>query len=265
MKKIACIGLGNMGAALVRGLINSKKVDPPNLAIHDVDSHKMNELSSELHLRTAHSIPDAIDSVDCIILAVKPQIMSSVLSSISNHIDDVLVISIAAGLPTSFYLKQIGKPFRIIRTMPNAAAMINASATALCRAGTATDEDLQYAGDLFSALGSVSYVDEKMMNAVTGLSGSGPGYLFIIMEAFSDAGVLMGLDRATARMLTVQTFLGAAQMAASGDAFSTLKDRITSPGGTTISGIKVLEEAGIRGIIMDAVKKAAKRSADLES
>jgi pyrroline-5-carboxylate reductase len=150
--------------------------------------------------------------------------------------------------------------------MPNAAAMVSAGATAVCKAGTADDKDLAAAVDLFNAVGSAVMVDEKMMNVVTALSGSGPGYLFIIMEALTDGAVLMGLDRPTARVLAVQTVLGAATMAASGNiTFSELKDRITSPGGTTIAGLQVLESGGLRGLIMGAIEAATFRAEELQA
>jgi pyrroline-5-carboxylate reductase len=149
--------------------------------------------------------------------------------------------------------------------MPNAAALVGASATALCKGGSADDNDLEKALGIFSAIGLAVPVQESMMNVVTALSGSGPGYLFPVMEALADGAVLMGLDRPTARSLTAQTFMGSALMALSGDeAFSDLKDRITSPAGTTIAGLQVIERAGLRGIFMDAVQAAARRAEELE-
>jgi pyrroline-5-carboxylate reductase len=148
--------------------------------------------------------------------------------------------------------------------MPNAAAMVGASATALCKAGAADDADMATALELFEAVGKAVKVDEKLMNVVTALSGSGPGYIFPMMEALTDAAVLMGMDRPTARALTIQTFVGSAILAGSGDvSFSELKDRITSPAGTTIAGLHILEKAGLRGILMDAVKAATQRGEEL--
>ena len=153
----------------------------------------------------------------------------------------------------------------MIRAMPNAAAMVGYSATALCKAGLADEADLGTAMEIFSAIGTAVTVDEKMMNLVTGLSGSGPAYIFAIMEGLTDAAVLMGLDRPTARALTVQTVLGAATMASREAAhLGDLKDRITSPGGTTIAGLHVLERAGLRGVLMDVVAAATRRGDELE-
>jgi pyrroline-5-carboxylate reductase len=144
--------------------------------------------------------------------------------------------------------------------MPNAAAMVGQSSTAICAGGVANEHDMITAKRLFESIGTVVEVDEKNLNAVTALSGSGPGYLFLVMEAMTDAGVLMGLSRSIARELTVQTFLGAATMASQGKSFSDLKDLITSPGGTTISGLKIMELAGVRGTFMQAVENAAHRA-----
>ncbi|MGO9571604.1 MAG: pyrroline-5-carboxylate reductase family protein, partial [Desulfomonilaceae bacterium] len=192
--------------------------------------------------------------------------MEEVILSIADKVHDTLVvISVAAGISTGFILSLLNFPARIIRAMPNAAAMVGASATALCKAGSADDGDLEKAVDIFSAIGLAVTVEEKMMNVVTALSGSGPGYLFPIMEALTDGAVLMGLDRPTARALAGQTFMGAAIMALSGnEAFSDLKDRITSPGGTTIAGLQVMEQGGLRGILMDTVQAAVCRAEELE-
>ncbi len=267
MKRIAVIGVGNMGSALIRGLVNSSITKAERINVFDVDRERADGLAKELGVQCASDLDDAVnDSVDVVVLAVKPQVMDAVLDQIASKItDEQLVISLAAGVPTRFILSRLRKPARVIRSMPNAAAMVGQSATALCRAGTADDEDLQVAMDIFSAVGVAVRVDEKMMNLVTGLSGSGPAYILAIMEGLTDAGVLLGLDRPTARKLTVQTVLGAATMAASENVhLGELKDRITSPGGTTIAGLHVLERSGLGGILMDAVAAATRRGDELE-
>jgi pyrroline-5-carboxylate reductase len=191
--------------------------------------------------------------------------MGDVLDQVRDEISDrPVVISIAAGVTSGFILSHLHSSARVIRVMPNAAAMVGQSASALCKAGAADEEDLKEGLEIFSSIGAAVVVEEKMMDAVTALSGSGPGYLFAIMEAMTDAAVRMGMDRVTARHLTVQTVQGAAAMAADGDeSFSELKDRITSPGGTTIAGLHVLERAGLRGTIMDVIEAATRRGDDL--
>lgn len=268
MKAVSVIGTGNMGSAMVRGLIASGKVSRNSVVVYDVDAQKAGALEEELGTATASSVSDTIrPDTEILVFAVKPQILGPVLEEAAPHIHErPLVISIAAGISTEFILSKLRKEARVIRAMPNAAAMVGCSATALCKAGKADQEDLDRALDLFSAFGSAVSVEEKMMHAVTALSGSGPGYLFVIMEAMTDGAVLMGMDRPTARRLAVQTVLGAAIMAQSEDAaFSDLKDRITSPGGTTIAGLQVMEQGGIRGILMDAIEAATRRGEALQS
>jgi pyrroline-5-carboxylate reductase len=263
---IAIIGTGNMGSALIRGLVGSGKAAAQSVRVFDVDSSRVQALERELGVRGVSRIEDAIDEeISVLVLAVKPQSLGDVVDAIADRVHERLVIiSIAAGIPTDFILSRLPSPARVIRAMPNAAAMVGASATALCKAGTADDTDLATAVELFAAVGVAVKVEEKLMNVVTALSGSGPGYLFPIMEALTDAAVLMGMDRPTARALTIQTFVGSALMAGAGDAsFSELKDRITSPAGTTIAGLHVLEKAGIRGILMDAVQAATRRGDEL--
>jgi pyrroline-5-carboxylate reductase len=265
--KIAVIGAGNMGSALARGLIESGKAMPEMLSVFDVDPDRGPALEQELNIQSVAEISETIQpDTDIVILAVKPQIIEDVILSIADKVHDTLVIiSVAAGISTGFILSRLNSPARVIRAMPNAAAMVGASATAVCKAGSADESDLQKALDLFSAIGLAVPVEEKMMNVVTALSGSGPGYLFPIMEALTDGAVLMGLDRPTARALAVHTFIGTAVMALSGnEGFSDLKARITSPAGTTIAGLQVMERAGLRGILMDAVQAATRRAEELE-
>jgi pyrroline-5-carboxylate reductase len=255
-----------MGSALIRGLVASGKAAAETIRVFDVEQHRVRTLENELHVRGVVRVKDVIDDqVSVLVLAVKPQTLGDVLDSIADRVHEKLVlVSIAAGIPTEFILSRLPMPAKVIRAMPNAAAMVGASATAMCKAGTADDADLAAALDLFAAVGVAVRVEEKLMNVVTALSGSGPGYLFPMMEALTDAAVLMGMDRPTARALTVQTFVGSAIMAGLGDAsFSELKDRITSPAGTTITGLHVLEKAGLRGILMDAVQAATRRGEEL--
>jgi len=266
LEGIGIIGAGNMGSALVRGLIRAGKARPQSILVFDVDTSKTKSLVQDLGVRAALTLEETLSpDIRTIIVAVKPQNMADVLDSMRSGIHDrLLVISIAAGIATEFILERLGERARVIRAMPNAAAMVGESATALCRAGGASDEDVENAVEIFSAVGRAVIVQEKLMNLVTGLAGSGPAYVFAIMEALIDAGVLLGLDRATARALTVQTILGAATMAAQEEVhLGMLKDRITSPGGTTIAGLHVLEREGLGGILMDAVVAATRRGEEL--
>lgn len=265
MHRIGFIGAGNMGSALIRGLVRSKKTAAEMISVFDVDSAKLQMLEKELGIRKAAALEDTLGpDTSMVVLAVKPQTIGQVVRSVADRIHDKLVvISIAAGIPTSFIMSCLNKPARVIRAMPNAAAMVGGSATALCKAGTADEADLEMALGLFRAVGAAVALEEKMMNVVTALSSSGLAYLFLIMEALTDAAVRMGMDRPTARKLTVQTVMGAATMAEENVAFSELKDRITSPGGTTMAALHVMEQAGLRGIFMDAVEAATLRGDEL--
>ena len=268
MSGIGVIGAGNMGSALIGGLIQSGRFNGEQISVFDVDSGKIQKLQEELGIEAARNAQGVVNtSTQAVILAVKPQLMGTVLTEISSTVGDrPVVISIAAGITTDYILSKLSSKARVIRAMPNAPALVGRSATAVCKAGMADQDDLDAALGIFGSFGRAVAVEEKLMNAVTGLSGSGPAYLFAIMEALTDGGVLMGLDRATARDLTIQTVLGAAEMALKEQAsFSDLKDRVTSPGGTTITGLNVMERAGLRGILMDAVAAATRRGDDLQS
>lgn len=268
VKKIAVIGTGNMGAALVRGLVRSGMCSDDRLVVFDSDEAKTHLLSTELGVTAAASARQSIEpGTDVVVLAVKPQVVGGVLAEIGDLVKgQLLLVSIAAGVSTEFILSMLPPAARVVRAMPNAAAMVGRSATALCRAGAADEADLQAALELFRAFGTARVVEEKMINVVTALASSGLAYLFVIMEALTDGGVLMGLDRSTARELVVQTLEGAAEMAAHGQTpFSELKDRITSPAGTTIAGLQIMERAGLRGALMDTIEAAALRAEELQS
>lgn len=264
LKNISILGAGAMGAAIIRGLIESGKAQASDISVNDVSASRLDQVAAEFGVRAVSELSQLIGhDTEILLLAVKPQNMSEVLTNLKEFVNDkFILISIAAGVHSNFFTSILGENIRLIRSMPNAAAMVRKSATAICAAAMASKDDMEVAADFFAAIGEVVVVDEKLMNAVTALSGSGPGYLFTIMEALSDAGVLNGLSRDVSRKLAVQTVVGAAAMAMNQDlSFSTLKDSITSPAGTTISGLKVMERAGVRGIMMEVVE-AAKRRAD---
>ncbi len=267
MQTISCIGTGNMGSALIKGLLQSRSVSPNMVRVYDVDRAKALSIHQDFGVHAVETVDETLsDAETVLILAVKPQVVGSVLDSINNKLHEgVLLVSIAAGISTGFILTRLRKTIRLVRAMPNAAAVIGRSVTALCKGGAASDEDLDTASSIFAAIGHVVKVDESLMNPVTALASSGLGYLFLIMEALTDAGVLAGMDRKAAREFTVHMVLGAAGMASSSDTpFSVLKDMITSPAGTTIAGLRVLERKGLRGILMDAVAAANERAAQMD-
>jgi pyrroline-5-carboxylate reductase len=202
---------------------------------------------------------------DVLLLAVKPQKMEEVLAGLdSSSAPDMVCITIAAGISTSFIEERLRKGVRVIRVMPNMPALIGEGAAALCMGAYATDYDMKVARQIFNAVGITVEVKEEMLDAVTALSGSGPGYVFYIIEAFAEAGVRMGFDWDVALQLVSQSFVGAAKLCLKGEKHpSVLKNMVATPGGTTIAGLKVMEDARLMETIASVVEAATRRSAEL--
>ena len=259
------IGGGNMGEALIRGLIESKLTVPTAIMAADPVAERRAHLAEIHGITVVESNLEVARSAAVIILAVKPQIMPRILEEIGREVDsDGLVISIAAGINLQTLQSAFGHDVPVIRAMPNTPALILKGATAMAPGRFVSAQHLSLARRLFEAVGLVIQVEEKDMDAVTGLSGSGPAYVFIILEALADAGVLVGLPRDKALLLAGQTILGSARLAQErGIHPGQLKDMVASPGGTTIAGLKVLEKGGLRGLLMEAVDAATRRSAEL--
>lgn len=262
---IGFVGGGQMGEALIRGIITAGLQVPGNIMVAEPDSKRMNYLQDTYGVKSAVTAAELTEASRIIVLAVKPQIMGKVLDQYKDHITDGhLVISIAAGITIRLLEDGLGDTSSVIRVMPNTPALVLAGATALSANSRTTTEDVTMAIAVFSAIGSCVEVSEPQLDAVTGLSGSGPGYVFAFIDALIDGGVLAGLPRDTAEKLVLQTVYGAAKLAIeTGEPAAVLKGRVTSPGGTTIAGLQVLEEAGFRGALMTAVETAAKRSREL--
>jgi pyrroline-5-carboxylate reductase len=264
-KKLAILGTGMMGGALARGLAGSGIVPASEIILYDKETGKSQELARDLGAAQAAALEEAVQAAEIVMIAVKPMIVAAVLEQAAAVIrPDQLVISIAAGVRSSKIEAALPDGIPVIRTMPNTPALIGQGATALCRGTHATDEHMQAARGLFSVVGKTVEVEERLIDAVTGLSGSGPAYVFLMIEALSDGGVKAGLPRDTARLLAAQTVLGAAQLVLeSTEHPARLKDNVTTPGGTTIAGLAVLERAGFRAALIDAVEAAANRSKEL--
>jgi pyrroline-5-carboxylate reductase len=263
-KKIAFLGGGNMAEALIRGLIAAKATKPDNLLVSDVSADRL------AHLHTAYGVTQrtniaAARDADIIILSVKPQVVEQVLAEIVSAVDHKkLVISIAAGIPLARIEKTLKDGSHVVRVMPNTPALVLAGASALAGGKNATDDDLALAQSIFNSVGRAVVVEEKLMDAVTGLSGSGPAYVFMIIDALSDGGVKAGLPRPLALELAAQTVYGAAKMVLETKEHpGKLRDMVTSPGGTTIEGLHALEKGHLRGTLMNAVEAATARSRDL--
>ena len=264
-KSIAFLGAGNMAEALVKGLLRAHVAEPQEIICSDRRVERGPELTQRYGVRCTRSNREAVEQSEIIVLSVKPQVMNKLLDEISPVLNDrKLVISIAAGVPIAAIERKVGHGVRIVRTMPNTPALVGAGATALSAGEHATAEDVKQARALFDAIGKSVEVDEPLLDAVTGLSGSGPAYIFLVIEALSDAGVKVGLPRAQAQELAAQTVLGSAKLLIeTGEHPGRLKDQVTSPGGTAIAGLHTLEAGGLRTTLMDAVEAATRRSKEL--
>ncbi|MGV8057772.1 MAG: pyrroline-5-carboxylate reductase [Smithellaceae bacterium] len=264
-KKIAIIGGGKMGSIIAQGLISRKIISAKDITVTDIDADRLKTLHSQMGLQTSGENKQTAKNADIVILAVKPQNMTQTLKEIAAVINkSKLVISIAAGITTGFVEASLAKGVRVIRVMPNTPALAGAGATAVAKGTKASSADLRLARAIFDSVGITVEVEEKLMDAVTGLSGSGPAYCFLIIEALSDAGVQMGLPRELALQLAAQTMLGSAMLCLQGTKHpAQLKDMVTSPAGTTAAGLKVLEEGKLRATLIAAVEAATKRSKEL--
>ncbi|MFQ5988839.1 MAG: pyrroline-5-carboxylate reductase [Candidatus Methylomirabilales bacterium] len=264
-KRIAFIGAGNMGEALIKGLLQAGQVRPEQLMATDIRTDRLDAIRKAYRIETLTSNKEAATKAQILLLAVKPQVMDEVLTGLRGTVtEDHLILSVAAGIRTAFIEAKFSQPTRVVRIMPNTPALVLAAASAISPGQHATEEDLKITREVFEAVGRVVQVDEKLMDAVTGLSGSGPAYIFVLIEALSDAGVQMGLSREVATLLAAQTVFGAARMVLeSGEHPAKLKDMVTSPAGTTVAGLHVLEQAGFRGSLLEAVEAATRRSMEL--
>jgi pyrroline-5-carboxylate reductase len=262
-KTIGFIGAGNMAETMMGGLIGSDRSQPDHLICSDVRTARLDELSDRYGVQTTMDNKAVIDASDIVIFAVKPQIIGSVLKETADSLDlSKLIISIAAGVPLAALEKVLRKELRLIRAMPNVCVAVEAGATAITASAGVKSEDVEMARMVFQSVGRcIVLKEDHLMDAVTGLSGSGPAYIFLILDALSDAGVKMGLFREDARELAAQTVLGAAKMLLdTGLNPGQLKDMVTSPGGTTIAGLHALEKGALRATLINAVEAATLRS-----
>lgn len=261
---IAFLGGGQMAEALIGGLLASKAASPDTIAATDPMAARRDLLTSRFGIRVGEENGKAVRDADLIVLAVKPQALPGVLKEVGPALSGKLVVSIAAGVTVAWMRERMAQPRGLVRAMPNTPALVREGVTALAYPADLAADDLASVRSVFEAVGSVVSVEERLMDAVTGLSGSGPAYVFVAIEALADGGVKMGLPRATAQLLAAQTVLGAARMVLEREQHpAQLKDQVASPGGTTIAGLHQLEVGGMRGCLMAAVEAATKRSQEL--
>ncbi|MDZ7372669.1 MAG: pyrroline-5-carboxylate reductase [candidate division KSB1 bacterium] len=264
-KKLAILGAGQMGQALIGGLVRANVVSPESILATDVRPEVLRHVHTTWGVTVGTDNPNAVRQSDVVVLCVKPQTSGRVLAEIAPEIRrDHLVISIMAGIPTRLIADRLGKPVAVVRAMPNIAALVGEAVTAVAPGRHATGEHLRMAETIFGAVGRVEVVEENLMDAVTGLSGSGPAFVYTIIEALTEGGVMMGLSREVAARLSAQTVLGAAKMVReTGLHPAILRDQVTTPAGTAIHGIYSLESDGLRPMLINAVRSATKRSSEL--
>jgi pyrroline-5-carboxylate reductase len=264
-KKIAFLGGGNMAEALIKGILAAGAAKAGQMSVTDVSIERLEYLKKTYGIIVQKNNKDAVSGADVVLLCVKPQVIDKVLEEIAPAADSSkLVISIAAGITLGRIEKSLTSNPRIVRVMPNTPALVLAGAAALAAGKTATAADVAIAQQIFGAVGRAVVVEEKLMDAVTGLSGSGPAYVFMIIDALSDAGVKEGLPRQLALELAAQTVYGAAKMVLETKEHpGKLRDMVTSPGGTTIEGLHALEKGKLRATLMNAVEAATARSKEL--
>ena len=261
-KQVGILGTGNMGEALIHGLLYGHLCRPEQIFCSDVRAERLKIIREKYGVKsTSHNV-ELVKQSDIVILAVKPQIMKQVVGEIAKYLDlSKLIISIAAGVPLNAIEACARKNLKLIRVMSNICVSVREGVSAIAGGKHALKEDLMMAKTIFDSVGKSLFIEENLLDAVTGLSGSGPAYIFLIIDALADAGVKVGLSRDDALILAPQTVLGAAKMLIeTGEHPGKLKDMVTSPGGTAIAGLHTLEEGGLRTTLINAVEIATQRS-----
>jgi pyrroline-5-carboxylate reductase len=264
-KTIAFLGAGNMGEALIRGLLAARTVTPSQIIATDIRPERLDGLARTFGIRTAGDNVKVVADADIVLLAVKPQQMSAVLAPLKSVTSDLkLFISIAAGVTAARIEGELGGKAHVVRVMPNTPALVGAGAAALAKGVHATDGDLSTAELILGAVGITVRVEERYIDAVTALSGSGPAYIFFVTEAMIKAGITAGLDEALAKKLAIQTVYGASKLLVeSGEEPESLRRKVTSPGGTTEAALKVMSERKLAEIFIEAIQAAERRSQEL--
>lgn len=264
-ESLGFIGAGNMAEAMIKGLLAGHHAEPGQILASDPRGERATFFEEHFGVHVTARNQEVARHADILILAVKPQILPRVCDQVGGDIrPGAFVISIAAGVPVAVVERHLPAKTRVVRVMPNIAALVGQAATGIAAGGHATEEDLELARRIFASIGMTVILEEEQLDAVTGLSGSGPAYVFLIIEALADAGVKVGLPRYHAQALAAQTILGAARLLIeTGEHPGQLKDMVTSPGGTAIAGLHTLEAGGLRTTLINAVEEATRRSREL--
>ncbi|MGC8594855.1 MAG: pyrroline-5-carboxylate reductase [Candidatus Kryptoniota bacterium] len=266
-KTIGIIGAGNIGTAVIGGILRARLSDPKNIYASRRNTSALEQLSKQFHVNTTTDNRKVAKSAAIILISVKPQNAKQVLTEIKDVVDDSrIIISVMAGIKTSLINQLLGSSCPVIRTMPNTPVLVDSGATAISAGKYAKDEHMKIAQTIFKSVGKVEFVPEQLMDAVTGLSGSGPAYIYMVIEAMTDGGVKMGIPREIAHRLAAQTVFGAARLVIeTGKHPAILKDEVTTPGGTAIAAVHELETHGLRTMLINAVSTATARSKELSS
>ncbi len=261
-KQIGFVGAGNMGEALIHGLLHGHLCRPEQILCSDAKPERLKTIRDRYGVKGTSHNGEVVKHSDILILAVKPQIMKPVVEEVAKHLDlKKLIISIAAGVPLEAIESCARKELKLIRVMPNICVSVREGISAIAAGRHASKEDLMVAKAIFDSVGKSIFIEEYLLDAVTGLSGSGPAYIFLVIDALADAGVKVGLSRNDALVLASQTVLGAAKMLIeTGEHPGKLKDMVTSPGGTAIAGLHTLEQGGVRTTFINAVEVATERA-----
>jgi pyrroline-5-carboxylate reductase len=264
-KAIGIIGCGNMGHGILEGVLKNGLVKADKIFVYDKDSNKTREMRESLGIRVSENSLELMKDADVVILAVKPNIYKVVLEEIKGVVrENQIIVTIAAGINLAFVEGILGEDKHIVRTMPNTPALVGAGMTAIVPGKGSREEDLQTVVEIFSGIGKVEIVPEYLIDAVIGISGSSPAYVYMFIEAMADGAVLAGMPRDKAYRFAAQAVLGSAKMVLeSGKHPGELKDMVCSPGGTTIEAVKSLEINGFRGVVMEAVDACIEKSKEM--
>ncbi len=261
-KNVGFIGCGNMAQAIIGGIVNSKLVNGENIKASNTSAEKLHKVKNNFEISITTDNKEVAEFADILFLAIKPNKYEDVIKEIEKYVkDDVIIVTIAAGISIEFVEQCFKKKIKIVRTMPNTSALVGESMTAICNNKAVTYEELENILNIFNSLGKTEIIDENLINAFIGVSGSSPAYVYMFIEAMADGAVLNGIPRDKAYKLAAQAVLGAAKMVLeTGKHPGELKDNVCSPGGTTIEAVYSLEKNNLRGTVIEAMEKCTEKA-----
>ncbi|HHV38042.1 MAG TPA: pyrroline-5-carboxylate reductase, partial [Tepidimicrobium sp.] len=264
-KVIGFIGCGNMARAIIKGIIESDLITKENIIASAKTSHTLEKVRKEYGIKTTFSNIEVAKASDILVLAIKPDIYDSILDEVNEYIDNKsIVVGIAAGISIGYMQKRLGRKLKVIRAMPNTPTMVGEGMTGISLSREVEEGELAEIIEIFNSLGRTEVIEERLMDAITAVSGSSPAYVYMMIEAMADGAVLEGMDRKLAYRFAAQAVLGAAKMVLETEIHpGELKDNVCSPGGTTIEAVSTLEEYGFRGTIIGAMRTCAKKSREM--